>query len=195
MIIDIGANEGQKAIRYRGLFPNARIFSFEPVPDTFQILRSRCVGDQQVETIQAAVSDECSTAPMYIVRHNVGNSLLKPVGHWTETKATITVRTITVDEFCEERGIDSIDILKVDAEGSESAVFRGAEGLFRKRAIRNVFTEVYFNPLYSGMPLFADLDAILKAKGFRLHGIYSLTPSYEGYVLGGNAFYRLADYR
>jgi Methyltransferase FkbM domain len=98
-----------------------------------------------------------------------------------------------VDAFCKQKGIDSVDILKVDVEGSEAAVFRGAEGLFQKRAVRNVFTEVYFNPLYVGMPIFADLDAHLKAKGFRLHGIYSLTPSYEGHVLGGNAFYRLAE--
>jgi hypothetical protein len=117
---------------------------------------------------------------------------LKPSGDWTETKETITVPATTIDRFCAEHGIDQVDIMKVDVQGSELAVFRGAEGMFQRKAIRNVFTEVYFNPLYSGMPLFSDLDAALKDKGFTLYGLYSLTPAREGYLLFGNALYRLA---
>jgi hypothetical protein len=64
VIFDIGANVGQTAMRYRAIFPNARIFSFEPVPETYKKLQTSFAGDKLVETIQVAVSDECSTVPM-----------------------------------------------------------------------------------------------------------------------------------
>jgi FkbM family methyltransferase len=191
VIFDIGANVGQTAMRYRAIFPNARVFSFEPVPETYKKLQMSFADDKLVETIQVAVSNECSTVPMYIQTGSEQNSLLRPSGDWIKTKETITVPTTTVDTFCAERGIDQVDIVKVDVEGSELAVFRGAEEMFRRNAIRNVFVEVYFNPLYSGMPLFSDLDAALKDKGFKLYGLYSLTPACEGYLLFGNALYRL----
>jgi FkbM family methyltransferase len=193
VIFDIGANVGQTAMRYRVIFPDARIFSFEPVLETYTKLQKLFAGDKQVETVQTAISDECSTMPMYIQNDSLLNSMLKPSGDWTDTKETIRVPATTIDTFCEERRIDQVDILKVDVEGSELAVFRGAEEMFRRRAIRNVFTEVYFSPAYSGMPLFSDLDKALKDKGFILYGLYSLTPACEGYLLNGNALYRLTS--
>src|SRR5271170_7871413 len=66
VIFDIGANVGQTAMRYRAIFPNARIFSFEPVPETYKKLQTSFAEDKLVETIPVAVSDECSTVLMYI---------------------------------------------------------------------------------------------------------------------------------
>src|ERR1700722_5431100 len=106
VIFDIGANVGQTARRYRVIFPNARIFSFEPVPETYTKLQTLFAGDKLVETVQAAISDECSIVSMYIQNNSLVNSLLRPSGDWTETKETIKVPATTIDRFCEERGID-----------------------------------------------------------------------------------------
>ena len=83
VIFDVGAHVGQTALRYRAIFPKARIFSFEPAPETYKVLQKSLTADKLVETIQAAISDECSAKPMYILRHSEDNSLLKPEGDWT----------------------------------------------------------------------------------------------------------------
>ena len=63
--------------------------------------------------------------------------------------------------------------------------------MFRRSAIGNVFVEVLFSSLYAGVPLFCDINAALKDKGFTLYGLYSLSPGYEGYLMWANALYRL----
>jgi len=71
------------------------------------------------------------------------------------------------------------------------AIFHGAIETFQKRGVRAVFTEIYFDPVYSGMALFGDLDGELRNHGFRLHGIYSLTAGTDGHLDFGNALYYL----
>lgn len=193
VILDIGANLGQAATRYRAMYPYAEIFSFEPVPDSVKALRSRFAADEHFQAHQLAVSDNCSDVEMYLQFECQCNSLLKPA-EARKHKDTMTVRSITVDQFCHDNGIQRIDILKIDAEGSERAVLIGAEEMFGKRAIRSVFIEVYFEPVYSGMALFTDLDTVLRNKGFGLYGLYSLTPARQGdgHLQFANALYRMA---
>ena len=105
----------------------------------------------------------------------------------------IEIRTDTVDDFCAANSISSIDILKVDVEGMEARVFAGASAMFRKRAIRLVFAEVFVSPSYQDMPLFWDLHAVLADAGFILYGLYSLIRQPNGYLESANALYTLAD--
>ena len=53
-----------------------------------------------------------------------------------------TVATVTLDGYCQERGIDHIDVLKVDVEGHETQVMAGARELIERRAIDVVILEV-----------------------------------------------------
>ena len=100
----------------------------------------------------------------------------------------------TIDHFCVEHGIDSIDILKVDVEGAEDRAFTGANEMFSRGAIRSVFVEVYFRQVYERMPLFWELDARLNRFGFGLCGLYSLNSARDGFLSFGNALYlRHAD--
>jgi hypothetical protein len=85
--------------------------------------------------------------------------------------------------------VSRIDILKVDAEGAEARIFRGAEEMFSRGAVLSVFVEVYFDPVYEGMPLMWDLHAQLRGAGFRLHGLYSLVSGRNGLLSYGNALY------
>jgi hypothetical protein len=77
----------------------------------------------------------------------------------------------------------------VDVEGAEERVFKGAREMFSRGAIKSVFVEVYFRPVYERMPLFWDLDTQLKRFGFGLCGLYSLSSSGDGFLSFGNALY------
>jgi FkbM family methyltransferase len=185
VIFDVGANIGQTAKTYRHLFPSADIWSFEPFPDTYKSL-CHALSDQRFHPTLTAFSDQVATTRLNIGAASITNSLLR---RETDTGDTIEIQTDTVDHFSYEKGISKIDILKVDVEGAESRVFRGAQEMFSRGAIRSVFVEVYFDPVYDGMPLMWDLHAQLSGFGFHLRGLYSLYAGRSGVLSFGNALY------
>jgi FkbM family methyltransferase len=184
-LVDVGANIGQTAKTYRALFPQAEIWSFEPFPATFESLR-RALTDSRFHPQPIALSDEIGTTQLNLGAVTITNSMLR---RETDTGSSIEIKTDTLDHFCSVHGISNIDILKVDVEGAEDRVFRGAQELFARGAVRAVFVEVYFKPVYYGMPLFWDLNSILSKQGFNLYGLYSLMPTHSGALSFGNALY------
>lgn len=190
IILDVGANVGQSSEAYRRIYPNAKIFAFEPVPATFSRLKDRFKANTQIQPCQLAFGDAPGTATMYLSKGDQTNSMLPKKNR---TGDTIEIRTDTVDNFCASNAISTVDILKVDVEGNEGRVFAGAAGLFQKKAVRLIFTEVYFYAVYEGMPLFWDLQKQLEGYGFKLYGLYSLARAQSGRLEFCNALYTLED--
>lgn len=184
-IFDVGANIGQSAQTYRRLYPQAEIWSFEPFPSTYKDLCGSLT-DPKFHPMELALSDRIATTKLNVGAESITNSFLR---RETDSGETIEVQTDTIDHFCWERNISTIDILKVDVEGAEERVFKGAREMFSRGAIQSVFVEVYFRPVYDRMPLFWDLDAQLKRFGFGLLGLYSLSSSGDGFLNFGNALY------
>jgi hypothetical protein len=81
---------------------------------------------------------------------------------------TQKVETHRLDEVV---SADEIDLLKLDIQGAELDVLRGAERLLPTALV--IQTEVEFLPMYEGQPLFADIDSHLRARGFQIHNIAS----------------------
>jgi len=184
-IFDVGANVGQTSKAYRRIFPSAEIWAFEPFQGNFEVLR-RALPDKHFHPALLALSDEVGSVALNIGAASITHSLLR---RETDTGRAVQVQTDTVDHFCVEHGVSMIDILKVDVEGAESRVFRGAREMFRRRAVRSVFVEVYFEPVYGGMSLMWDLHSQLRESGFQLVGIYSLQKNGKGFLSFANALY------
>jgi FkbM family methyltransferase len=186
-IFDVGANVGQTARTYHGLFPSAHIWSFEPFEQSYKALSS-AVRDCKFHPNQLALSDEVGSSTLNIGTCSVTNSLLR---RENDTGKSVEIHTDTIDHFSQTHGVSKIDILKMDVEGAESRVLRGAQGLFAQGAIRSVFLEVYFDPVYRGMPLMWDLHAQIASSEFVLHGLYFLVAGNRGNLSYGNALYIL----
>jgi FkbM family methyltransferase len=163
MALDVGANIGQTTQAIKQRFPEAAVHAFEPVRSTCDTLR-RHLGDLEgVHVHQLALSDRAGSAWMTAdadspLNHLVGDSSAEPM------PATERVETDTLDRFCATRQIHRVDLLKVDAEGADLRVLRGADGLFRERRVTFVFAEVGFDPDDRGhVPLAALLDHLAGA--------------------------------
>ena len=79
---------------------------------------------------------------------------------------TAPVETLSLDEAAHRFALREVRHLKIDVEGLELEVFEGARSVLDELvAIR---TEVAFQPLRQGQPLFADVEAFLRARGFQL---------------------------
>jgi FkbM family methyltransferase len=76
------------------------------------------------------------------------------------------VELVTLDEAMAGIGAPPVDVLKMDLQGAELDVLRGAERTLA--SVRAIAVEVAFNPMYRGQPLFADVDRHLRARGFVL---------------------------
>lgn len=63
--------------------------------------------------------------------------------------------------------LDDIDLIKIDVQGAELAVFEGAGERLDQALV--IWTEVEFIPLYEDQPLFRDVDRFLSERGFLLH--------------------------
>jgi FkbM family methyltransferase len=82
----------------------------------------------------------------------------------TRVVSTSQVQTVRLDDIPQA---DDADYLKLDVQGAELDVIRGADQLLKKVVF--IQTEVEFIPMYLGQPLFAEVDQALRSAGFLLH--------------------------
>jgi FkbM family methyltransferase len=198
-VFDVGAHVGQTAARLASAFPTARIYSFEPDPRSFAALQAataRSAG--RVDAVNAAVGDAEGHAAFFVNRFDQTNSLLKAAPGASQylldttgltPKAEITVPVMTLDRFCADRGIDRIDVLKVDAQGYELRVLDGARSLLSRVAVPVIYLEVCFVRIYEGQPLFPDIYRYLFDRGYRLVWLYESSFHTHLYALGANAIF------
>ena len=144
VLFDVGANVGEMASMLRQTFPSARVVAFEPNPVTFEAL-TKGVGEA-VECIAAGLGSTEGSGTLYCYRRDQQSghaSVYRDVfeiyeGYGVEGARDLTsfefpIRTL--DAVCRELGIEKIDFLKIDVEGHEIEVLRGATGMLAKRGI------------------------------------------------------------
>jgi hypothetical protein len=101
----------------------------------------------------------------------------------------LTVQAETLDAFCYRHSLDRINILKLDVQGAEGMVLRGAKGLLSQEAIDLVFTEVMFVPHYEDGPLFHELWGQLGEHGYSFFNLFDLTVARNGQLRYANALF------
>lgn len=127
--IDVGANYGVYTLSMAALVGSSgKIYSFEPDAATAKLLRESLAinGFGQVQVIERAVSDSKRRSYFRIENNSELNRLLD------ESEAESSdggVDVTTLDDCRKEFGWGAIDFIKIDAEGQEPQVVRGAAGL------------------------------------------------------------------
>jgi FkbM family methyltransferase len=173
-VFDVGSNKGDMLARYTSLFPSATIYGFEPTPGLYRALQQRFVAFKTVILLQKAVSEVNGTSAFYQSAQNADmNSLLAPGKHnWMEEVTTSEVDCITLDSFCEQHGIQQIDILKLDIQGGEFSALRGAANLLAQHKIECIYFEHVFYELYGNQPSLGKLVSWLEDHGYSLFNFY-----------------------
>jgi len=194
LFFDVGANVGQTAAAIRARFADARILSFEPHPRTYERLRSEVEG-LGVETYEFAFGSAAREGVLYEYRFSELNSTVANapyVVRFHEQASTVPIRFMTVDEFCADHAVGSIDVLKIDTEGGDLHVLQGARAMLAADRIRFVYTE--FNDIYehageAGGALLPISD-LLYPYGFRLVATYTeqLWPDEDAFVVSNALF-------
>lgn len=190
-IIDIGANEGQFAQKMLKWFPQATIYSFEPLPGPFNELRKWAEGQNgKVKAFRLAIGDwEGHTEIYHHLEHSPSSSLLKSTDicgtfyPFTKKQTLISVRSTTLDKVMAGFAKYLIpDILiKVDVQGYEDRVIKGGtETLHKAKAC---ILEVSLDQLYEKQASFADILILLSDLGFHYVGNLEQTCADDGHVI------------
>ncbi|HWK11814.1 MAG TPA: FkbM family methyltransferase [Vicinamibacterales bacterium] len=192
VLVDVGARGGLRPL-WAAMRPHLRLIGFEPDPQEYAQL-SRTTADPSTTILPTALHNAPATLPLYIARDRGLTSVFQPnrefVDQFPEASRfdTTDVQEIVaqpLDRVLEAHGIADVDFLKVDTQGSELQILQGAARTL-DGGVFGVEVEAEFNPIYRQQPLFADVDAFLRERGFQL---FDLRPCYwkrtSGVRLGG----------
>ncbi|MEO3474823.1 FkbM family methyltransferase [Roseomonas sp. CAU 1739] len=164
-IFDVGANQGQSAQALRKAYSDARIYCFEPVPSSRDLLETAMLGDEGTTVLPIALGRRQATMRMQARTANPMNRLLRTDESNTNS---IEVDVTTGDLFCLDRGVDTIDFLKIDTEGSDLDVLLGFGSMLAAKKLRVIQVEAGMSPdndrhipLARYLPFFGDHGYLL----------------------------------
>jgi FkbM family methyltransferase len=120
IIIDAGGNVGQTCLYLQKWFPMARIYSIEPVRSTFESLQLNTASHPNILCRNVALGELKEAREIRLMRDSGLNTLTtEPALESAISGATEEIRLTTLPAFCQQEGLDRIDILKMDVQGYE----------------------------------------------------------------------------
>jgi FkbM family methyltransferase len=121
VILDIGSNIGTSILFFREQFPAARIYGFEPHPETFRILEKNVTGLPSIQVFNyglgavnadVAVPFDGADFSRFTVAELAG-------GDWSGPLSPTACRIRHAGEVVQELGLTKVDLIKIDCEGAE----------------------------------------------------------------------------
>ena len=167
-ILDAENNVGEAEIFHT--LPAAKVLAFEADAEACEqinALSSHFAAD--IKAYPYALSDKPGEKTLYITREKMCSSLYKPNEKMLARYAnldyayldkTCSIEVTSLDRFMEQENIPNIDFIKIDVQGAELDIFKGASKAMPQ--LLGLCTEVEFVELYEGQPLFGEIDALLR---------------------------------
>ncbi len=164
-ILDVGANVGNYSVMLRRLQVSLPIYAFEPHPRAFNKLQDVAAIHHFIP-VKRGAGDKVAQAVIYDYAGNGGSehaSMYKEVitGFRESDAEEVPIEITTIDEFVAEHKIDKIVLLKIDTEGHELSVLRGAMHSIRQRKVKviqlefnemNVISRTFFKDFIDLLP-------------------------------------------
>lgn len=169
VLLDVGANRGewtaqalQLADSSQALHP-VRIHAFEPSRATRSMLLARFPEEARVTVQPYALSDDVGEARFYSTDDGGGTNSLSPVSGTKEERVQLT----TIDHFIQQLGQEAVSMVKIDTEGFDLLVLKGAEEALARGAIEVVQFEYNWRWLLNHGAL-RDVFELIVNKPYRL---------------------------
>lgn len=204
IIFDVGSCEGEDSIRYSKIFPGCKIYAFEPIESNFFKAKNNLHihGVNCVEIYNEALSDNVGVSQMFVSSGhpdylpqtnewdygNKSSSLLPPKNgqpSWMTYTKKDDIITNTIDNFCLNNNIQSIDFIHMDVQGCEVMVLSGAKNMLSKIGL--LWLEVGMVEFYDGQPMKSDVIDFLTKNNFTI--LKDTCPNINGDILAKNNEY------
>ena len=172
IIFDVGAHTGETIERFRKLYNKSIIHSFEPQVDSFQKLKK--FSDDKTILNNFALGEKIEIKKFYINKNDSTSGFYKFTDKMfaDHNNYSKDIQIKTLDQYVEERNVENIDILKIDVQGYEDNVLKGAIKTLTNK-IKILELEIIFIDYYEIKSSFYNLESIIKPLGFELYTISS----------------------
>jgi len=177
-VFDIGVNRGTIARHLIRIFPQNTCYLFEPLPEQAAYVSERFSEFTNVRVIQQALSSDVGSEEFFVGKKVGTSSLLRMSDESlaahpeAEVDYSIPVAVNTVDAFCEDNDISKISCMKIDAQGSELNIFRGAARMLETQSVDMIAFEWFAVPHYENCPLLLDLWSELHHHGYSMFDLF-----------------------
>ena len=176
VIIDIGANEGQSINRFNLIFNNCIIHSFEPIKKCFDKMVKDHPNKKNIKN-NYALSDKNTNKVFFINKHSYTSSFNRinksydQLHEKDKTKNNIKVKTMKLYTYVDLNKIKKIDILKIDTQGHELNVLKGAKNSFKKNIFHFVEVEIILCNYYIKKINLHEIDRLMFENNFDLFNL------------------------
>lgn len=132
VMLDVGANTGVYSVGLENIVDD--VYLFEPIPHLAAALRTRFGADRVIELALSDTSGMTKLSVPVVSGRSILTraSLSEPDEHEQDGVETLQVRIDTLDNVVDSNGLDNVGLIKIDVEGHEGAVVRGAEATMRR---------------------------------------------------------------
>ncbi len=171
VLVDVGARGGIPS-RWRTIEPWLRTIGFEPDPRSDEALNR----SERLTVFPRALASSPGSVELHLTREESDSSVLMPNRPFlsrfprAERFDVVETRTVdgdTLDNQLADGGIERVDFIKLDTQGSELMILEGAQETLR-RGVFGIEVEVELNPMYEQQPLLSDIDRFLRPFGYEL---------------------------
>jgi len=175
VIFDIGACIGTVSLNLHKNFPDATIYSFEPIEETFKQLQENTRHISTIKRFKYAAGDTNNTLTIPIYAEATINTL-KKADYNDAPIASEVISVVRLDDFVDKNSISEIDILKIDVEGFEFEVLNGLGDFLQK--VKCIVVEVGYIRSTTKTH-FSEMESFMEDNGFYLSNIYQLQHAYN----------------
>lgn len=171
LLFDVGGNIGDWTLAAKQMWPDAEVHVFEPSAKHLEKLGPTVAVLNSISINPVALGAEAGEATLYKDSDITGLASMtkRDLAHVGLTmNLSETIRVETLDRYCLEKGISSIDLLKIDVEGHELDVLRGGLSLLDQRRIAAVQFE-FGGCNVDTRTFFKDFFDFFDHRGYALH--------------------------
>ena len=167
-ILEAGAQFGEDTEWMSEMWPEGRIYAFEPSPESFISVQNVANKYNNITAIQCALSNKKGEFSFYLA--GGASSLLKPTESFnndyfhSDLEHPIIVPVITLDEWAENNNVTHIDFMWLDMEGNELNALKGA--LNSLKNVKLIYTEVNLQRFWENCVIYDELTAWMNEHGF-----------------------------
>jgi FkbM family methyltransferase len=169
-IFDVGAHAGEFTKLCRQIWPTAKLTCFEVLPHRVKELQSWCARDGNADVIESLLGAEAKrAAPLHEMES--ASSVLEE--HISQASLTRFYPMKTIDEIVRSRSIAAPDLLKLDVQGYELEVLKGAQSALGQLSV--ILAEINLIDIHKNVPLLDDIVIFMRDRGFVAYDICGLT--------------------